>query len=52
MDQTNLIALLNRLLKESSETEWLEFKAGYLPAQELDEYLTKKRINLISHDDL
>jgi ATP-dependent DNA helicase RecG len=40
MDQTNLIALLNRLRKEPSETEWLEFKAGYLPAQELGEYLS------------
>ena len=47
MDQTNLNALLNRLRKEPSETEWLEFMGGYLRDQELGQYLTQKGIILI-----
>jgi ATP-dependent DNA helicase RecG len=40
MDQASLIALLNRLRKEPSEAEWLEFKAGHHNAQELGEYIS------------
>jgi ATP-dependent DNA helicase RecG len=40
MDQASLVGLLNRLLKEPLETEWLEFKAGRYDAQQLGEYLS------------
>ena len=40
MDQASLIALLNRLRKEPSETEWLEFKAAHYNAHQLGEYIS------------
>ena len=40
MDQQDLIALLNRLRREPTETEWLELKANYYEAQEIGEYLS------------
>jgi hypothetical protein len=36
MEQNQLVALLNRLRKEPTETEWLEFKANRYDGQQLE----------------
>lgn len=40
MNTQELTAVLERLLREPRETEWLEFKAGYFEPQLLGEYLS------------
>ena len=40
MNEADLHSLIERLIKEPSETEWLEFKANRYEPQELGEYLS------------
>ena len=40
MSNAELIALIDRLCRESNETEWLEFKKNRYEPQDLGEYLS------------
>lgn len=40
MDNSELVALIDRLRAEPSELEWLEFKHNRYPPQEIGEYLS------------
>jgi len=40
MENTDLIALLNRLCQEPNESEWIEFKSNRYNSQEIGEYLS------------